>query len=115
MSKTVTSRARPAQTTLIGVLALALTTTALAQPRRGLFNPTGEMPVPEVVQMPRPAEDELTRARELYDQFVGGLAAEDRALLERYPRMLEVRPPGSTCSTCPSPSISAGISSPSSR
>jgi lysophospholipase L1-like esterase len=49
--------------------------------------------VPEAVQMPRPGEEELARARELFADFTSGLSGADRAMLERYPRMLEVTMP----------------------
>jgi lysophospholipase L1-like esterase len=74
------------------ILALCVATTAMSQPRRG-FNRTGEAQVPEAVAMPRPDQDEMARARELFEEFRAGLSAADRALLERYPRMLEVTQP----------------------
>jgi lysophospholipase L1-like esterase len=79
----------------VGVLALCVTTTALSQPRRP-FNRTGEVDVPAAVSMPRPGDAELARARELFDEFRSGLGAEDRAMLDRYPRMLEVERPVNT-------------------
>jgi len=77
---------------MLAALAVSVTCTALSQPPRG-FNRTGEAEVPPAVAMPRPAEDELARARELFDQFTGGLSSDDRGMLERYPRMLEVTAP----------------------
>ena len=94
---------RGSRSVLFGVLALFVVGEALAQPggrggRGGFagFNPTGEMPVPEVVQMARPSQEELARARELLDEFRNELPAADRELLERYPRMLEVTMPVNT-------------------
>jgi lysophospholipase L1-like esterase len=83
------------------LVSVFLLTEALAQPpggrgRGGFFNPTGEMPVPEAVQMARPDEAELARARELFEEFRDGLSRQDRALLDDYPRMLEVRTPVNT-------------------
>jgi lysophospholipase L1-like esterase len=76
----------------LAALAVCVTSTALAQPPRG-FNPTGEAAVPPAVAMPRPGEDELARAREIFDEFSAGLSSEDRGMLERYPRMLQVTLP----------------------
>lgn len=59
----------------------------------GGFNPTGEVPVPEQVQMARPSQEELARARELMDEFTDGLDGGDASLLERYPGMVEVSMP----------------------
>jgi lysophospholipase L1-like esterase len=77
------------------VLAVCVSATALSQPRPP-FNRTGEVEVPDVVSMPRPGEADLARARELFDEFTSGLSAGDRAMLERYPRMLEVEAPVNT-------------------
>lgn len=93
---------RTARVFLIAALAVSLASPSLAQPpggrgRGGGFgNPTGEMPVPPVVAMARPSQEELARARELFDQFSGSLSAADRGLLERYPRMLQVTTPVNT-------------------
>lgn len=76
----------------LAAVAACVTTIAQSQPPRG-FNRTGEAEVPPAVAMPRPAEGELERAGELFDEFIGGLGSEDRAMLERYPRMLEVTAP----------------------
>jgi lysophospholipase L1-like esterase len=87
---------------VLSALAVFVVGTALAQPGGGrgrgggLFNATGEAQVPPAVQMPRPSQDELARARELLADFRGGLAGEDSALLERYPRLLEVSMPVNT-------------------
>src|SRR5690606_10122273 len=70
------------------------------------FNPTGEAQVPPAVAMQRPSQEELARARELFDQFKGGLAAADRALLDKYPRMLEVTRPVNTAIV---PNLSGGF------
>jgi len=80
---------------LLAVTAVGVLGSVDAQPRRG-FNPTGEAEVPEILRMPRPGQEELARARELFDGFKAGLGSEDRALLDRYPRMLEVTTPVNT-------------------
>jgi len=87
---------------LLTLLAIGIVGASLAQPPGGrgrggaFFNPTGEAEVPPSVAMPRPGESDLARARELFDEFISGLGGEDRALLERYPRMLEVEMPVNT-------------------
>jgi len=97
----------PKQRTLLKGARLAVVTTlgfaivgaALAQPGGrggrggGFFSRTGEAEVPAAVSMPRPGQDELARARQLLDEFRSDLASEDRAMLDRYPRMLEVTMP----------------------
>lgn len=80
---------------LLAVIALGITGTALAQPG-GRFFRTGEAEVPESVAMPRPGQEDLARARQLFEAFSESLDSEDRALLERYPRMLEVTMPVNT-------------------
>jgi beta-glucosidase len=53
--------------------------------------------VPEAVVMPRPNQDELARAAELFEDFKAGLNQSDRQMIERYRGMLEVRvPPANT-------------------
>jgi len=76
----------------IGVLMLCVAGTALSQPRRP-FNRTGEAEVPPAVAMARPGEAELARARELFEEFRSGLGNEDRAMLDRYPRLVDVEMP----------------------
>ena len=78
----------------VAALALGVVATADAQPGRPFR--TGEAPVPEAVAMPRPGQEELARARELLAEFTSGLGSEDRAMLERYPRLLEVTMPVNT-------------------
>jgi beta-glucosidase len=95
---------RGSRLVLLSLLVLFVVSESLAQPggrggrgggRGGFagFNATGEATVPEAVQMARPSQEELARARELLDNFRGELSDSDRALLERYPRMLEVTTP----------------------
>jgi lysophospholipase L1-like esterase len=95
MTHTFRTSSRRARVISFAVLAVCVTATAFSQPR-GPFNRTGEVEVPDVVSMPRPGEAELARARELFDEFTSTLSAADRAMLERYPRMLEVEAPVNT-------------------
>ena len=77
---------------LFAVVALAVTVvgTSFAQPpggrgRGGFGNP--EAPVPPAVAMARPSQEEAARAREILTQMLAGLSAEDRAVIERFPRL----------------------------
>jgi lysophospholipase L1-like esterase len=87
---------------VVAVLALSIASPSFSQPpggrgRGGGFgNFTGEAPVPPAVAMPRPSQEELARARALFDEFRSDLGSEDLALLERYPRMLQVTTPVNT-------------------
>jgi lysophospholipase L1-like esterase len=90
---------QPARLVVLGMLTLGLVSASLAQPQGGRgrgFNRTGEAEVPPAVAMPRPDQAELARANELFDQFRNGLGDDDRAMLARYPRMLEVTLPVNT-------------------
>jgi lysophospholipase L1-like esterase len=80
---------------LLATLAACVVATAFSQPRRP-FNPTGEAEVPPAVAMPRPGDEDLAGARQLLEEFRSGLGSADRAMLDRYPRMLEVTMPVNT-------------------
>jgi lysophospholipase L1-like esterase len=104
---------RTARQLLLAAVVVGLATPALAQPPggrgRGGFNPTGEATVPPAVAMTRPSQEEIARARELFSGFTAGLSGEDRALLERYPRMLQVTTPVNTAIV---PSLASGFIQP---
>jgi len=95
---------------LLAVAALAVTVvgTSLAQPPggrgRGGFGFSQEAPVPPAVAMPRPSQEEATRAREILTNMLNGLSADDRALLERFPR-LQI----TTANTAIVPSLAPGF------
>lgn len=72
------------------LLALLAGSTVLAQPPRQ----PQPAPVPPAVVMPRPTADEVEQARTALATFLGSLDAGKRALYEKYPYLLEVRPPG---------------------
>ena len=78
----------------LGAIALCITATGHTQPRG--FNRTGEAEVPAAVAMPRPSQEEIATARQLLEQFKSGLSSDARAMLERYPRLLEVTMPVNT-------------------
>jgi lysophospholipase L1-like esterase len=72
------------------LLAMSLANGALAQRPP----PTPPAPVPGEVVMPRPTEAEVEHARASLAAFLAGLSAEEKAIFDAYPYMLEVRPPG---------------------
>ncbi len=59
-------------------------------------------PVPAAVAIPRPTEAEVARARASLDRYLATVDADTRALLQRYPGLLEVRPPGPNSAVVPS-------------
>jgi beta-glucosidase len=73
----------------VAALAVTVVGTSLAQPPggrgRGGFSQTA--PVPPAVAMTQPSQEEVARAREILTNMMNGLSAEDRALLERFPRL----------------------------
>jgi lysophospholipase L1-like esterase len=91
MSSKNQSRIRLGRLLAVGAVALCVTSTALAQPRG--FRRPQPAEVPEAVVMPRPNEAEVARAAELLDEFKSGLDRSDRAMLDRYRGLLEVRVP----------------------
>lgn len=50
-------------------------------------------PVPDAVAIPRPSPEEVEIARRSLERFVASVDAETRAILEKYPGLLEVRTP----------------------
>lgn len=72
------------------LLATSLSNAALAQRPP----PPAPAPVPGAVIMPRPTEAEVEQARASLAAFLAGLSAEEKAIFDAYPYMLEVRPPG---------------------
>jgi lysophospholipase L1-like esterase len=59
-------------------------------------------PVPAAVAIPRPTDAEVARARASLDRYLATVDADTRALLQRYPGLLEVRPPGPNSAVVPS-------------
>ncbi len=70
----------------LGILLTLTATAAVAQP--GVM----PAPVPEAVEIPRPAEAEIDAVRESLDSFLQS-NAEVGAIVARYPGLLEVTPP----------------------
>lgn len=70
---------------------------ALAQPRRA-----APAEVPEAVRMPRPSAQEITVAERSLEAFLESADSQTRQILDRYPGLLEVRPPRSNEAIVPS-------------
>jgi lysophospholipase L1-like esterase len=58
-------------------------------------------PVPDAVAIPRPTEAEVARARASLERYLATVDADTLALLQRYPGLLEVRPPGPNSAVVP--------------
>jgi len=71
------------------VILCTFTSALQAQPR-----PAPPAPVPPAVVMPRPTESEVATARSSLTAYLASLDADTRALYQKYPYLLEVRPPG---------------------
>lgn len=69
---------------------------AVAQPQA-----TQAAAVPEQVRIPRPSEEEIGVARQSLAEFVRSTDQETREVLERYPGLLEVRPPRANSAIVP--------------
>jgi len=63
--------------------------------------PAVAQPVPAVVAIPRPSETEVAKARASLDRYLAGVDADTRAILGKYPGLLEVRPPGPNSAVVP--------------
>jgi lysophospholipase L1-like esterase len=85
------SLARGFRFSIAAALAVVVVSNSFAQPPggrgRGGFGFSNEAPVPPAVAMQRPSQEEAARAREILTQMTEGLSAEDRAVLERFPRL----------------------------
>jgi lysophospholipase L1-like esterase len=101
------------QPALLGLLAsLSLGTLVhAAQPAGGPpggFGPPGgtppgpPAPVPAAVALPRPSDAEIAKLRQSLADFTARADAETRALLQKYPDVLEVRPPAPNTAIMPS-------------
>src|SRR5690606_38799686 len=88
----ITSRRSPAYI-LMALLAAASLLVAFA--REAGAQPAGAepAPVPAAVAIPRPTPDEVEIARRALERFISGADAETRAIVEKYPGLLEVRTP----------------------
>lgn len=80
-------RLRPARTLLILIAVIAPTATLLAQPR------PQPAEVPDAVKMERPTAEEVTAVKEALAKFVEDADAKTKAILEKHPELVSVRPP----------------------
>jgi lysophospholipase L1-like esterase len=58
-------------------------------------------PVPAAVAIPRPSAGEVQAARDAFTKFLASADAATRGLLQKYPGLLEVRPPGPNTAVVP--------------
>ncbi len=58
-------------------------------------------PVPAAVAIPRPSVGEVQAARDAFTKFLASADAATRGLLQKYPGLLEVRPPGPNTAVVP--------------
>jgi lysophospholipase L1-like esterase len=58
-------------------------------------------PVPAAVAIPRPTAAELQTARDSFERFIASADAPTRAILQKYPGLLEVRPPQANTAIVP--------------
>ena len=94
-------RARaPVARLLLATLLLAAAGAAVqAQPPAQ--GPPAAAPVPAVVAIPRPTAAELQTARDSFEKFIASADATTRAVLQKYPGLLEVRPPQANTAIVP--------------
>jgi lysophospholipase L1-like esterase len=59
-------------------------------------------PVPPEVAIPRPSEAEIEQARRSLKEFLDTVDPETKAILEKYPELIEVRPPRPNTAIVPS-------------
>jgi lysophospholipase L1-like esterase len=64
--------------------------------------PAAPAPVPAAVAIARPSDAEVETLRHSFAQFAARADAKTRALLQKYPTVLEVRPPAPNTATIPS-------------
>jgi lysophospholipase L1-like esterase len=74
-----------------------------AQAPQSAAPPTAPVPaaVPSAVAIPRPSAAEVAVARDSFAKFVASADAATRAVLQKYPGLLEVRPPGPNSAILP--------------
>lgn len=82
---------------LLGLLAILGAGSVLAQPRM--------TPVPEAVRMERPTAEEVAAVQQSLEQYRATLDADTAAILDKYPTLLQVRPPGINSAIMPNLNI----------
>ena len=76
-----------------------ITQVSLGQAQRG--SATEPVIVPPAVEIPRPTAAEIATARAAFDKFVKRADPATRAVLRKYPALVEVRPPGPNSAIVP--------------
>lgn len=72
-----------------------------ATPPAAATAPAAPAPVPAAVAIPRPSDAEVEIARRSFQQFSEKADSATRAVLRKYPSLLEVRPPGPNSAIVP--------------
>jgi lysophospholipase L1-like esterase len=95
--------ARALQTVFAALLVAAVSTSAPAQaPPARAQPPAAPAPVPAAVTIPRPSAAEVQLARDSFAKFLASADAATRSVLQKYPGLLEVRPPVPNTAIIPS-------------
>jgi lysophospholipase L1-like esterase len=84
---------------IAALLAAASSGNLWAQPAPATATPAA---VPAAVAIPRPSAAEVQVARDAFAKFLGSADAATRAVVQKYPALLEVRPPGPNTAIVPS-------------
>jgi (4-O-methyl)-D-glucuronate---lignin esterase len=94
--------ARPLRTVFVALL-VAAAWSAPAQPPQPRAQPAAApAPVPAAVAIARPSAAEVELARDAFAKFAASTDAATRAVLQKYPGLLEVRPPVPNTAVLPS-------------
>jgi lysophospholipase L1-like esterase len=79
--------------TFMRVLVAVVATAGLAAPAMAQPQPASPAPVPDAVAIPRPGPDEVETARRSLARFLETADADTRAIVQKYPGLIEVRTP----------------------
>jgi lysophospholipase L1-like esterase len=95
---------RTLQTLIVASLIAAGSANAPAQAPQAQQAPAAAVPaaVPAAVTIPRPSAAEIQVARDSFAKFVASADAATRTVLQKYPQLLEVRPPVPNTAILPS-------------
>ena len=86
---------------LSALLLAAASTVAFGQPQPAAA-PAAPAAVPAAVAIPRPSAAEIQTARDSFAKFAAAADPATRAVLQKYPTLLEVRPPAPNTAVSPS-------------
>jgi hypothetical protein len=98
--------ARTLQTLIAALLVAAVSTSAPAQAPQPQAQPRAAAapapaPVPAAVAIPRPSAAEVQLARDSFAKFLASADAATRTVVQKYPGLLDVRPPGPNTAILP--------------